>query len=844
VGRDGELERIVALLAAGEGGAVIAGAPGTGKTRLATEVAERAAAGGRTVEWVRATRSAASIPFGAFAPLLPGGEDLAAARRRLAGRRLVLCVDDAQRLDPGSAALVHQLAAAGEATVLATVRADEPAPDAVRALWKDDLCALVELGPLARADADRLVEAALGGPVDGRARAGLWERTRGNPLFLRELLRDGAGLRRTDGLWHWDGRVRPGLRLADLVAERAAGLARPAARTLELIAAGAPIEARLLAPEERNALETLEAQELVVLRRDGRREALDLAHPLHGDVVRARLPRARHTALLTRLADGVERCGARRATDPLRVAGWRVEAGGAVDPELLTRAAGDALAALDGPLSARLARAAVQAGGGPAARLALGRALASTGAAAEAEAVLAAEPGREAAMARARNLFWGLDCREEADALLAASDDAELTALRARLASAAGRSPAALAVALPLLDDVHAPEPARVHAALAAGEALIACGRAEQAAALVAGWATVAAAHTAAMPWAEPVLRSMAGYALRSAGRPADAVATHEAVYERALGRGSGEGTAVESGMLGYAWLARGAVRTAQRFFRESATLLRDADAVGMRPWALAGLAQARAQAGDAAAAAAALAEMEEAPLAHQGFELELRLARAWTAAAAGELSRGRALAAEGAATARARGQDGVAVRALHELCRIGGAVSAGSGAPEPPGGAAAALERLARTVEGPFAPLAAAHARALAGGDGAALLDAAGRFADCGASLLAAEAAAAAAAALRETGRAASARRAEARAAAWLRACEGARPPALRALGPAEALTPREREVALLAAGGLSSSAIAERLVVSVRTVDNHLQRVYGKLGIGGRGELPAALE
>jgi DNA-binding NarL/FixJ family response regulator len=60
----------------------------------------------------------------------------------------------------------------------------------------------------------------------------------------------------------------------------------------------------------------------------------------------------------------------------------------------------------------------------------------------------------------------------------------------------------------------------------------------------------------------------------------------------------------------------------------------------------------------------------------------------------------------------------------------------------------------------------------------------------------------------------------------------------------PGSPLTPREREVALLAAGGLSSPAIAERLVVSVRTVDNHLQRVYGKLGIGGRGELPAALE
>ena len=40
--------------------------------------------------------------------------------------------------------------------------------------------------------------------------------------------------------------------------------------------------------------------------------------------------------------------------------------------------------------------------------------------------------------------------------------------------------------------------------------------------------------------------------------------------------------------------------------------------------------------------------------------------------------------------------------------------------------------------------------------------------------------------------------------------------------------LTPREREIALLAAGGSSSREIAERLVLSVRTVDNHLQNAY----------------
>jgi DNA-binding NarL/FixJ family response regulator len=45
------------------------------------------------------------------------------------------------------------------------------------------------------------------------------------------------------------------------------------------------------------------------------------------------------------------------------------------------------------------------------------------------------------------------------------------------------------------------------------------------------------------------------------------------------------------------------------------------------------------------------------------------------------------------------------------------------------------------------------------------------------------------------------------------------------------------------LAAGGLSNREIAERLVVSVRTIDNHLHSAYSKLGVTGREELPAIL-
>ena len=138
-GREAELRFVAEALANDSlAGVVVAGPAGVGKTRLAVEVSQLAASRDCAVEWARATRSAASIPLGAFAPLLPatdlrlpeGVELLARARHalaaRAAGRRLVLCVDDGQLLDDASAALVHQLVAAGEAFAVVTVRRDEP----------------------------------------------------------------------------------------------------------------------------------------------------------------------------------------------------------------------------------------------------------------------------------------------------------------------------------------------------------------------------------------------------------------------------------------------------------------------------------------------------------------------------------------------------------------------------------------------------------------------------------------------------------------------------------------------------------------------------------------------
>jgi DNA-binding CsgD family transcriptional regulator len=69
-----------------------------------------------------------------------------------------------------------------------------------------------------------------------------------------------------------------------------------------------------------------------------------------------------------------------------------------------------------------------------------------------------------------------------------------------------------------------------------------------------------------------------------------------------------------------------------------------------------------------------------------------------------------------------------------------------------------------------------------------------------------------------------------------------GARPRRERTTGP-DALTPRERQVAELAATGLSNPAIAERLFVTRKTVEAHLRTIFRKLDVSTRGEVANAV-
>ena len=70
--------------------------------------------------------------------------------------------------------------------------------------------------------------------------------------------------------------------------------------------------------------------------------------------------------------------------------------------------------------------------------------------------------------------------------------------------------------------------------------------------------------------------------------------------------------------------------------------------------------------------------------------------------------------------------------------------------------------------------------------------------------------------------------------------ACPRARVPAC----PRALLTPRQREIAHLAATGLSNKQIGARLLLSPRTVSTHLYLLFPKLGVSSRAALRDALE
>jgi DNA-binding CsgD family transcriptional regulator len=237
----------------------------------------------------------------------------------------------------------------------------------------------------------------------------------------------------------------------------------------------------------------------------------------------------------------------------------------------------------------------------------------------------------------------------------------------------------------------------------------------------------------------------------------------------------------------------------------------------------------AEAQRGDADAAAAALAERDAT--GHATIELfatEAMRSEGWALAARGDRPAALRRFHAAAEVADAAGLRLHAADARFDAVRLGDRDQAVALA-------AAAAEVDSRTIE--LAARWAAHP------DDGALLDEVGAGLEAlDGLMMAADAFAAAAAAWRSAGASRQATASEQRAADLVRRC-GAAPVTVAIAEPVAPLTGREREIVVLVADGLSTKEVAERLYLSPRTVSNHLQNAYTKLGVSKRSELPAAL-
>jgi DNA-binding CsgD family transcriptional regulator len=208
-------------------------------------------------------------------------------------------------------------------------------------------------------------------------------------------------------------------------------------------------------------------------------------------------------------------------------------------------------------------------------------------------------------------------------------------------------------------------------------------------------------------------------------------------------------------------------------------------------------------------------------------FGPQLRIAEAWLAAAEGNVSAAIELALDAARLAVDSKQTAIEMLALHDAVRFGDQTCLGR------------LAELAANTGGKLAAAIGAHTRAVREHDAVKICEAAKQFEQIGALLSAADAyaQAAVAAEARDDRR----RSVEAAAAATRLAaeCGGIRTPALELAAHPLPLTVREREIANLVAAGLSNKDIADRLVVSVRTVEGHLYRACIKLDISDREDL-----
>jgi DNA-binding CsgD family transcriptional regulator len=864
-GRSEEMRAIEAAIVDSDVvGVVVHGAAGVGKSRIAREALSAAVSRGCEGHWAVGTSSARTLPLGAFTAWAQSGvtdtvalvrgviESLTAAS---AGATVVVGVDDVHLLDDLSAFVVQQIVQRGAAKLILTVRDGESVPAAVQEIWRDGQFDRLDLQPLSLDEATSLLSATLGGSVDPDAASRLWTLTRGNVLYLRNIVEqevadgrlevlEGSRGERSDGKWLWrwigDPVVAPGL--VELIESRIGDLPAPVADVIDALAVGEPIGlAALTRITDPAAVEEADTRGLVMLESAVGGVEVRVAHPLYGEVRRKRAAPTRLRRLrglvATELAASDDRDDVgvvvRRATLSL-------DSDLPPDADLLVRAAHGAVWLADLMLADRLAQAAIDAGAGSEANFVRAHALSWLSRGEEAEALLAEiqtnqltdDDRARFAFLRASNMLWVLANPARAKELI--DDAARTTPPRARSYIDAFLTVYWFAVDQPglavqasealALDDLPAVVDAEIAWVLAAMAAD--AGRTNEAVAVADAGYTVAARSFDA-PQMRFNIADAHVSALLLSGRVAEAVEVAERVRQQAADL-PGAAHLLGAAVAGRAALGAGELDTASSLLEQSAVALSaSGHALGWGYRYHFPRSTALAIRGSTDEAAAALAALDELRRPFRALDHERSLARAWLAAGQGAVSEGIAILLSAAERAGASGQFAAEVICLQTATQFGDR----SCTPR--------LRELEAIVEGPRVGLAARFSEALRDGDAAEMASVSEEFERMGDLVAAVDAAAHAASEYRRNDRRGSALTCSTRADALAERCGGASTPALGQATEELPLTDREREIAMLIGAGLSSPAIADRLTISVRTVESHIHRAMKKTGTTSRDEL-----
>jgi len=833
-------------------GIVVIGEAGVGKTTLARLVTQSLTC---PVQWVVGTASARSIPLGVFAHFVGSATArdpiafLAAAREAiLAEERCIIGVDDAHLLDELSAMLLHRLAVERSVRIVATVRSGETVPDAVTSLWKDGYLGRLYLTPFTKHQCVGLIEQALGGRVEGLSADLMWEASAGNALFVRHLVEgalEAGTLRQVRGVWQLRGRTAVTSELASLLDARIEQLPDDVQHCLQLLTYCEPLGLETLTRlVSADAVEQAEGRGLIRVVEEQHQLEVRFTHPLFGEVMRRRLGLAAARRVRGELVRALRPQPARGPAQRIRLAELTLDSDETPETDLLVVAAQDAIVLTNITLGERLARAAVNQGGGLVARELLARALLWQGNAAEAEQAL--RPFDSDAMteeellrwggARVVNLQWSMGDAEGARTVL--------RLLRERVTHPGGRlfidgltamtavSENHLDEAVTLCERVLADPSASPHAVqravLGGTYALAAMGRFDRC-------AEVAARGHEVEDQVEGLLRPLGAYGeiwgLVLAGE-FDTAEKRSADIVRISSPGQYIAWGMVNQLASMVEVARGRFPDAVlRMEQTVAALTSESTAAWSFPARL-WLAQSYCVLGRIEPGAKMVAELRTRFGRHLAlFEPQLRIAEAWLYAAQGNVSAAIELALDAGDLAGKSGQRAIELGALHDAIRFGDRT---------------ALHRvvdIASGVGGLLAPVYRAHATALADRDAKAVFSAAEQFEQIGALLSAADAAAQAAVLFHAAD---DRRRTVETAAAADRladACGGIKTPALTLAAQPLPLSTREREIANLVAQGLSTREIAERLVVSPRTVEGHIYRACVKLDVSDREGLAALI-